>query len=173
MNPGKTAAVAACLGGLCFLSCIQGHGLSPTTSSGQQAGIRGRITFVGSWPDSTKEVRIAVLKQYPKGMNDPDSILAFVLGNLAAFSDTIPRNSRTYDYTLNLEPDLYAWVLVAWFPDITVYLFGVKELGAYYSDPQDTEYPTPVQVIPGAMTDGIDIEADFVRVDSETPFYKQ
>ena len=163
--------IIACIG--LWLSCYKGHGLSPTVEESASAGIRGKITFVGAWPDSTKEVRVAVLKQYPQGMTDPDSILTFVLQNLAAFGDTIPRNVEQYDYEVPIEPDLYAWVLVVWFPDIPLYLFGVKELGAYYRDPDQIELPTPVNVVPGIVTPGIDITADFANIDREIPFFKR
>ena len=59
---------------------------------------------------------------------------------------------------------------MAWFPDIEDYFFGVKELGAYYSG--DTDEPTAVNVIPGTMIEGIDINADFANVDRDTPFFR-
>lgn len=161
----------ACL--ILHLSCYKGHGLSPTAEEGNASGIQGRITFVGTWPDSTKEVRVAVLKRYPQGMTDADSILSFVIENLAAYSDTIPRYVDAYDYTFNLEPDVYAWVLVVWFPDIPLYFFGVKELGAYYQNPEQTDLPTPVNVVRGIITPGIDITADFANLDREIPFFKR
>ncbi len=155
------------------LSCYKGHGLSPTAMGEDVSGIQGHLSFVGQWPDSTREVRVAVLQQYPKGMSDADSILVFVLTNLVAFSDTIPRNTREYDFELVVEPDIYAWILVAWFPDNPLYLFGVKELGAYYKNPNQREYPTPVSVIPGTITRDIDMVADFANVNSDRPFFKK
>ena len=156
-----------------FTSCYKGHGLSPTAEQRDTSGIRGTITFTGTWPDSTKEVRVAVLRQYPQGMNDPDSLLGFVISNLAAFGDTVPRFVDHYDYNLPLEPGIYAWVLVIWFPDIEAYIFGVKELGAYYRDPLDMAIPTPVNVVAGIITPGIDITADLANIDRETPFFKR
>ena len=147
------------------MSCYQGHGLSPPEGA---SGIRGRITFVGSWPDSTDEVRIVVLKNYPAGMTDPDSLVAFVILNLAAMSDPLPMNVETYDYSLKLDPGRYAWVLVVWLPED---LFGIKELGAYYIDPENLAMPTPVTITEGVMLDGIDIIADFANVLRETPFF--
>ena len=107
-------------------ACYRGHGLSPTGSSALSSGISGRITFTGTWPDSTREVRVAVLRSYPQGMTQPDSLVAFVIMNLASASDTIPRNTRSYDYQLALEPGIYAWVLVAWFPDIPVSRWPIR-----------------------------------------------
>ena len=153
------------------LTCYKGQGLSPTAEGDIASGIEGRITFVGTLPDSTKEMRVAALTLYPKGMTDPDSIMTFVIGHLAAVSDTIPRHVPTYDYRLPLEPGVYAWIVVVWFPDIPVYFFGVKELGAYYSDPNDAETPTPVHVVQGLYTPDIDITADFSHIQQGTPFF--
>jgi len=158
-----------------LLACYRGNGLSPNGSDTNISGIEGIITFTGEWPDSTLEVRVAALKKYPAGITDPDSLLLFVLnaytrGELV-FSDTIPRFIKTYDYTLNLQPGKYEWIVVVWFPDIDDYLLGVKELGAYYIDPEDTESPTPVNVMPGVITKGIDITADLENVYRDSPFF--
>jgi hypothetical protein len=154
-------------------ACYDGHGLSPTAVGSDASGIRGTITFVGNWPDSTKEVRVAVLRAYPAaGMTDSDSLLGFVLSNLVAYGDTIPRGVGRIDYRMPLEPGSYAWVLVAWFPDIPSYLFGVKELGAFYRNPGKQTLPTAVDVLPGVMVDGVNIVADFSNLNRETPFFK-
>ena len=59
-----------------------------------------------------------------------------------------------------------------WFPDIEEYFFGVKELGAYYRDTENDTLPTPVEVRPQVMMEGIDIIADFENVKREKPFFK-
>ena len=148
-------------------SCYEGHGLDPTDRS----GIRGTIHFEGQWPDSTKEVRLAVLKSYPEGLSDPGEIFIFVLNNLVKFSDPIPLYVPEYKYEVELDPDLYGWILVAWFPETETYIMDVKELGAYYKSGVVEELPTPVLVPSGEMVDGIDIIADFANVYNETPFF--
>jgi hypothetical protein len=157
---------------LIISSCYHGHGLSPP---GNIPGIRGRITFMGTWPDSTKEVTIVVMKSYPKGISDTDSLLQFVMtaiikGELIQ-GEPVPENVDHYDYELYLEPDDYEWILVTWFPDIPDYLFGVKELGAYYKNPLKQELPSSVTVFPDIMTSGIDIIADFDNINREIPFF--
>jgi len=162
-----------CLGSLLPVSCYRGHGLSPLEpNSGAITGIQGRIVFSGHWPDSTKEVRVAVLSNYPIGMTHPDSLMAFVLANLVAFSDTLPRFVAECNYRLSLPVGSYAWVLVAWFPDIPLYLFGAKELGAYYRMGGTQKIPSPVHVIPGVMMEGINISADLNNVKRPVPFFK-
>ena len=151
-----------------FLSCYKGHGLNPSAESVTDSGISGRITFTGAWPDSTKEVRIAVLEVYPKGIENPDELFSFVLLHLVTFSDTIPRFVDHYDYKLTLESGEYGWILVAWFPEIENHLLGVKELGAYY---ETQEEPSPVTVVRNYMTKDIDMEAAFDNVYRDVPFF--
>ena len=101
-------------------------------------------------------------------MTDPDSLFTFVIVNLAAMSDPVPLASEQYDFQLALEPSMYEWILVVWLPDN---LFGIKELGAYYSDPGDP-FPKGVEVPDGVMVEGINIVADFANIQNETPFFK-
>ena len=164
------------IGVLYILACYKGHGLSPTSPQDDNTGIQGHITFQGEWPDSTREVQVAVFKDYPYGITDTDSLLVFVInayiGGELFLSDTIPRFSTEYDYILPLEPDTYAWVLVIWYPDILNYREGVKELGAYYANPDDMKLPSPVRVMPGVLTPNIDITADFTNINRELPFFR-
>lgn len=154
------------------ISCYKGHGLDPPSKT---SGIQGRITFLGTWPDSTKEVRVIVMKNYPEGMTDTDSLMQFVLtailkGELIP-SEPIPPFVNQYDYQIPLEPGEYGWVLVAWFPDIPDYFFGVKEIGAYYKNPKQQDLPSPVFVKPEILTGGIDIIAYFEYIHNEIPFF--
>ena len=148
--------------------CYKGHGISPPQGVSL---IRGKITFTGTPPDSTKEVWIAVLKKYPSGIDDTNQLFLFVLSNLV-ISDSIPSNVPEYDYELEIKPGQYEWVLVVWFPDIEDYLFGAKELGAYYFNPDDP-LPTPIDAPRNEILEGIDIIADFGNVNNEEPFYKK
>ena len=155
-----------------LISCYQGHGLDPP---GDTAGIQGRITFLGTWPDSTKEIRIIVMKNYPKGMTDTDSLMQYVLtailkGELIS-GEPLPLFVDHVDYELPLDPGEYNWVLVAWFPDIPDYFLGVKEIGAYYQNPKEQDLPTPISVIQDVMTDGIDIIANLEYIHNEIPFF--
>ncbi|MFC1568866.1 hypothetical protein ACFL4L_01405 [bacterium] len=161
---------------LLIFACHEGHGLSPTgEDAAASSGISGTITFVGDWPDSTLTVNVIVSKTYPQGMTDPDSLNNFVVGEYLTgnilLGDTIPKFVMQYDYTFNLKPDEYEWILVAWFPDIENYLYGVKELGAYYMDSE--EIPEPVYIPPGEIVENINMIADFSNVHNEIPFFKK
>jgi len=151
-----------------MVSCYQGHGLSPP---GKTQGIQGRVTFVGTWPDTTKEVWVVVLENYPEGITDENELLLFVLENYVN-SCLVPLFVDYHDYQLDIpKPGTYAWVLVAWFPDIENYFLGVKELGAYYKGPEQLDTPTPVHITEGIILDGIDIVADLANINRETPFF--
>jgi hypothetical protein len=149
---------------LTITSCYDGHGLAPP---GTLTGIEGRITFVGAKPDSTKDVWIVVLKQYPAGITNQAELMTFVLQNIVIYK-SIPMDGF-YDYQLEINPGDYGWVIVAWFADTETWLFSVKELGAY--ERPGTGQPATINVRPGVMTGGVDIVADFANVKRETPFF--
>ena len=154
-------------------SCYKGHGLDPSAPE-SGSGIQGKVIFKGDWPDSTNQVLVIVSRTYPAGMTDRDSMLAFVVRNLTSGSivigDTIPKFSGTYDFKVDLQPGMYEWVLVAWFPED---ILGVKELGAFYRDPQKQTLPSSIEVLPGVVVQGLNIVADFANIKRSVPFFKR
>lgn len=176
--PGRMLAgiIIAALSGLLVISCHEGHGLSPTgLDAAGSSGISGTLSFVGDWPDSTLKVNVIASKTYPKNITNPDSLYSFVInevlnGNIV-LGDTIPLGVEHDDYTLNLKPGMYEWILVAWFPDIPNYYHGVKELGAYYENSESL--PEPVYVRPGEIKENIDMIAHFKNIHREIPFFKK
>jgi len=149
---------------LTISSCYHGYGLDPP---GTVSGIEGKITFVGAKPDSTREIWVAALKQYPAGLTNQAELMAFVIQNLVNYK-TVPQDGY-WDYQLELNPGDYGWVIVAWFADTEAWMFSVKELGAY--ERPGTGKPASINVRSGVMTDGVDIVADFANVKRETPFF--
>lgn len=154
-------------------SCYKGHGLDPSAPE-SGSGIHGRVIFKGDWPDSTNQVLVIVSRTYPRGMTNQDSMLSFVVQNLTSgnivIGDTIPKFSEAYDYSVALQPGLYEWVLVAWFPED---LLGVKELGAFYRNPEKQTLPTSIEVLPGVVVQGLNIVADFANIKRPLPFFKR
>jgi hypothetical protein len=154
-------------------SCYKGHGLDPTAPE-SGSGIQGKVIFKGGWPDSTNQVLVIVSKTYPKGITSRDSMLAFVVQNLTngniVIGDTIPNFIDAYDYRVSLQPGRYEWVLVAWFPKE---ILGVKELGAYYRNPEKLSLPSSIEVLPGVVIQGLNIIADFGNLNRVLPFFRR
>jgi len=154
-------------------SCYKGHGLDPTAPE-SGSGIQGKVIFSGAWPDSTQQVLVIVSKTYPRGVTTRDSMLAFVVQNLTngniMIGDTIPMFSQVADYHVDLQLGRYEWVLVAWFPED---LLGVKELGAFYRDPEKQTVPSSIEVLPGVVIQGLNITADFANINRPIPFFKK
>jgi len=165
--------IAIALFFLSTISCYKGHGLDPTAPE-SGSGIQGKVIFKGGWPDTTNQVLVIVSKTYPKGITSRDSMLAFVVQNLTngniVIGDTIPNFIDTYNYRVSLQPGRYEWVLVAWFPKD---LLGVKELGAYYWNPEKQSLPTPIEVLPGVVIQGLNIIADFGNLNRPLPFFRR
>jgi len=168
----RVALISLLLPIFCALSCYQGHGLDPTAPE-SGSGIQGKVIFKGEWPDSTNQVLVVVSKTYPRGMTDRDSMLSFVVQNLTngniMIGDTIPKFSDSYDYRIALQPGRYDWIMVAWFPEN---LLGVKELGAFYRDPESQSLPSSIEVLPGVLIQGLNIVADFANISRPIPFFK-
>lgn len=150
-----------------FAGCYKGNGLKPQT---EVSGIQGTIQFTGEWPDSTRQVWVAVLKNYPEGVTDTAAIRMFVINNLVDYQ-AVPSNVDSCNYEFNLDPGNYDWVLVVWFPDIQAWILGAKQLGAYYANPDDTTRPTGITVESGVIQEGIDIHADMNRIKNDFPFF--
>lgn len=149
------------------LSCD--GGLKPLrTSTTCLVGICGAVRFVGAVPDSTDYVRVAVYDSVPRSL---DQLIAF-----AGFSDPLPLGSGTAQYACcitPLAPGTYAWVLVVW---KKVGVLDVNsapallEVAGSYLDPADTTRLGAVAVPAGGGAGGIDIVADFGRMQSIAAF---
>jgi hypothetical protein len=140
-------------------SCTD-HGLEPVTE-----GISGRITYVGTWPDSTDWVRLAVFKKLPANALD-------ILQNPPVFSDPLPLFVNTYDYTLiPLDPGTYEWVVLAWKPKMKFAAtdFSGLDTLAMFADPNNPRVPRAIQVHRGQLLTGIDIVADFSNLLPPSP----
>lgn len=124
------------------VGCSPDHGLAPTVQ-----GIRGKVRFGGTWPDSILEVRVAVFETYP--------VESFL--DLSGYSDSIPLGSDSCFYEVSLPPGEYGIVAVvcrqsaSW--DATCLL------GFYYDGGSD-ETPQAITVRSGAFVEGIDISVD-------------
>jgi len=135
-----------------YFSCNIGHGLGPEPL--ERPGITGKVIFVGEWPSSTSEVRIAVYEEYP-----PSNFLS-----ITTFSDPLPLFVSEVEYFIPLSPGGYGWILVAWRSE-TQFWNPDNVLGFYKENPESTE-PLPVLVREKTSTKDIDIIADFSKLKS-------
>jgi len=140
-------------------------GLQPQTASGScPVGICGVVHFRGALPDSTDYVRVVVYDSVPRTL---DQLIAF-----AGFSDPLPLGPATAAYTCcitPLAPGRYGWVLVVWKKlgvlDVTTAPALLEAAGSYL-DPADTTRLGAVVVPAQGGVGGVDIVADFGRLQS-------
>jgi len=158
MRKRFTPLVSAFLLLLCVNACDD-HGLEPPSQ-----GISGRITYNGTWPDTTEWVRVAVFK------NLPATVLDIPL-NPPLFSDTLPRFVSSYDYQLDVPPGTYAWVVLAWkpFKKFAANQFSGLDTLGMYALPGTLDQPRAVTVPNEGQVTGINIEANFARLVPESP----
>lgn len=138
-------------------------GLQPQVSSTSCAvGICGVVHFRGAVPESTDYVRVVVYDSVPRTL---DGLIAF-----AGFSDPLPLgpDSATYSCCITaLRPGSYGWVLVVWkkLGLLTVNTApALLEAAGSYLDPADTTRFGTVVVPAQGGVQGIDIVADFGRM---------
>ena len=138
-------------------------GLQPQVSSTScPVGICGVVHFRGAVPESTDYVRVVVYDSVPHTL---DGLIAF-----AGFSDPLPLGPDSAAYTCcitALRPGTYGWVLVVWkkLGLLTVNTApALLEAAGSYLDPADTTKFGAVVVQASDGTRGIDIVADFGRM---------
>lgn len=123
-----------------------------------QTAIAGRLDFVGEWPANVGQVAVAVYREPPASLADFFRINGWDTG--------VVLGAESYDYFVPLDGEgVYQWIIVAWraedqFWDLT------SLLGCYHLPAADR--PAPVEVGPGEVTTGIDIEINFAVLDQET-----
>jgi hypothetical protein len=106
-----------------FLGCDTGTG--PEEPAGPEnvtitKGVTGTLTFTGQWPATPVELRLITSTKFPPVMSE------------VAFRDSIPFDSSTYSYQLELDPGTYKLVGIAWrtdgaewnFPSICSFYFS-------------------------------------------------
>lgn len=156
-----------------IISCD--NGIEPKPEMDQVSGFRGKVTFVGEWPDSIKRTHIVVFKDPLLQPTD------FVLTNLRFISDEIPFGSLAYNFSSldtaiippapgPFEPGEYAYVAVA--HQATENLSLARKdwfvSGVYYSNSSST---TPgIMIVPeDRMVENINISCDFNNPPPQPP----
>ena len=124
-----TAILALLLG--CGEESVVGPDGGPDTTT-ISSGVTGTLTFTGQWPTNPAELRMITSKVFPPVMSE------------IIFGDSIPFDSSTYHYQLELEPGTYKLVGIAWrtewnFPSICGFYFTG-------TTPEDSLAPAPVTI---------------------------
>lgn len=123
-----------------------------------QLGIAGRLSFVGEWPAEVGEVAVAVYREPPASVAD--------FFGINGWDTNVELGAESYNYFVPLDGEgVYQWIIVAWRAEGQVWNL-TSLLGCYRLPGADR--PTPVEVSPGQITPGIDIEINFAVLDDET-----
>jgi hypothetical protein len=133
---------------LLFNSCSVDHGLGPTSQ-----GIRGTVTFEGSWPDTVQEARVAVLKTYP----------ATAITDLAGFGGGIEPGTADAPYSIELPQGTYPFAGVVCRTGAEWDASSIMCVLGYYEQPGSPGAPAPVYVAAGVFSDSVDIIVRFAR----------
>jgi hypothetical protein len=125
------------------------------------SGIQGTISFTGTWPAKTEEVRLITATEFP-----PPAIDSLIIG------EEIPPDVSNHKYTFYLKPDTYKLVGVAWRAEGTTWDF-VSICGAYFAG-EDSLAPSEV-VVPDEDTfvENINIFVNRSRARKATETYIQ
>ncbi len=157
-----------------ILLCSCDHGISPKPASQEVTGFSGRITFVGTWPDSIKRTHIVVFKDPLLDSKD------FNLLNIKFISREIPFGTAVYYYsskdssvipgTEAFTPGEYAYVAVA--QQASDELLLVRSAwfvaGVYYT-PGDRSQPGKLIIPEDTFVRNIDIVCDFNNPPPQPP----
>jgi hypothetical protein len=144
--PTSCALAAAFM--LLLNSCSVDRGIGPTTQ-----GIRGAVTFEGSWPDSVQEARVAVLRTYP----------AAAIADLAGFGGEIEPGADEALYAVEVSQGTYPFVGVVCRTGAEWDATSIKCVLGYYEEPGSQGGPAAVNVVAGAFTDSMDIIVRFAE----------
>jgi hypothetical protein len=159
-----------------LVSCDSDHGIAPKPiiDKSETTGFSGRITFVGTWPDSIQRTHIVMFK-------DPLlTALDFNIINLKYVSLEIPFGAEFYDYNSAdssfwpldgiIEAGEYAYLSVA--QQSTVELTFLRKdwfvTGVYYAE-GDTTQPGTLTIPEITMVKNINIICDFDNPPPQPP----
>jgi hypothetical protein len=132
----------------------------------QESSVQGVVSYTGGssvWPDSVLEVRVVLFDQQPTA---PDSVLAAIIGNNAAFTDTLARfvDSSVYSIAIAKPPRTFNYVVVA--GRVGPNLLKDWLMLALYADPGTPDVPKALTVLEGAQV-SLDFEVDFGNLPSQ------
>jgi len=147
-------------------------GIEPGEQAGP-AGFEGKVTFVGTWPDSIKRTHVVVFKNPILTSND------FFPPNLSFVIDSIPYRSAQFTFNslennyipiFQLAAGSYYYVVVAQSktPEISLARKDWFVVGVYCVNGDQTK-PAILSIQPGRITKDINIVVDFDNPPPQPP----
>jgi len=118
------------------------------------ATVKGKLTFVGDWPEDTEFVGITALTGVPDLSN-----LRNALPYLRGLDVTVPNFVTEYNYSMNVPYGTYQLIGLFWKGKSTP-IDQIKLLGYYRAAPGSGE-PGEVSIDPEGTITGIDFTVDF------------
>ena len=150
------------------------HGISPKPASQEVTGFSGKITFLGTWPDSIKRTHIVVFKDPLLSSGD------FNLLNLKFISREIPFGTAVYYYssedssvipgTEAFAPGEYSYVaVVQQASDELVLVRSAWFVAGIYYTQGDRSNPGKLIIPEDSFVRNIDIVCDFNNPPPQPP----
>lgn len=139
------------------------HGINPEKPDQieqQFSGISGTI-YYQNWPpqDSLLDLRLVVFKNYPPA----DIVSEVTTGEAIAYPEislgALPFYVDSTDFELNLDPRIYAYVVVAQQYGPAIF-FDWRVVGQYDTTSFDT-LPTSIEIFSDSIVSNINIYVDF------------
>jgi hypothetical protein len=131
-------------------------------------GLCGTLRFRGTIPDSTDNVFIAAYVAFPQTCND-------LINNRQPFIPSgVPYNDSIAQYSVELLPGTYHWVLAVWKKTGALTLTpadtALLRVAGSYRDPVDTTQFGIVTIPTGGTAGGIDFRVEFDSLRPATDF---
>ena len=146
-----------------------GGGLQPEPICAPSlVGLCGTVRFTGTIPDSTDNVFIAAYGALPQTCTD------LIANRRPLVPGSVPYTDSVADYSVELAPDTYHWVVAVWKKTGSLTLTSADtallRVAGYYRDPADTTQRGSVTVPNGPAPGDIDIHVDFDNLRPATDF---
>ncbi|MCX7879846.1 MAG: hypothetical protein N2517_04210 [Ignavibacteria bacterium] len=148
-----------------LLTACQG-GISPDDGAAESIVV-GRIIVVSgkaSWPppDSSRELRVLVVPQYP-----PINIFADILQGKAYLSDTLVRYTDTIPFRVVVQkpPMNSAFILAS----LRYGNISQQRLIGFYKKNRESKLPDMLKIDKGQILKGLDIFVDFNNLPEQKP----
>ena len=146
-----------------------GSGLEPEPICATSlVGLCGTVRFHGTIPDSTDNVFVAAYVTFPQTCTD------LINNRRPLIPGSVPYTDSVADYSVELPPDTYHWVLAVWKKTGTLTLTSADtallRVAGYYRSTTDSTQPGIVTVTSGPAAGDINFRVEFDSLRPATDF---